>query len=131
MKVVTPRFGFGTSNREHSARIFVSDMHAKSGAAVAYAPRLANLRLVRPSARLLAYVGSSPHSLHLPPPVTHSASPRYATSPGPGVYSLNSSIGAQATSRGRSAPSWGFGKATRFDNRAYTTDTPGPGSYAT
>ena len=30
-----PAFGFGTSNREHLARIFVSDMHAKSGAAVA------------------------------------------------------------------------------------------------
>jgi len=83
-------FGFGTSNREHAARIFVSDMHAKSAAATAY-----------------------------------------ASSPGPGVYTLNSSIGTQATSRGKSAPKWGFGKANRFDNRAYVTDTPGPGSYAT
>ena len=37
----------------------------------------------------------------------------------------------QLASRGRSAPSWGFGKATRFDSKAYATDTPGPGSYAT
>ena len=84
-----PAFGFGTSNRDHSARIFVSDMHSKSVAGP------------------------------------------YAASPGPAVYSLNSSIGTQTTSRGRSAPSWGFGKAARLDSRAYMTDTPGPGSYAT
>jgi len=85
-----PAFGFGSSNREHSSRIFVSDLHAKSGGSNAY-----------------------------------------NTSPGPAVYSLNSSIGTQTTTRGKSASSWGFGKATRFDNKAYATDTPGPGSYAT
>lgn len=32
-----PAFGFGSSNREHSARIFVSDMHAKASGPAAYA----------------------------------------------------------------------------------------------
>jgi len=85
-----PAFGFGSSNREHTAKIFLSDLHAKSGGASAY-----------------------------------------VTSPGPGVYSAASSVGRQATSRGRSAPTWGFGKATRFNDRTYVTDTPGPGSYST
>ena len=88
-KITTePAFGFGSSNRDHTAKIFLSDLHAKSGAA-----------------------------------------PRY--SPGPSVYTLNSSIGRQSTSRGRSAPTWGFGKASRFNDRTYMTDTPGPGSYST
>lgn len=56
---------------------------------------------------------------------------RHVNTPGPGVYALNSSIGKQATSRGRSAPTWGFGKASRFDSKMYASDTPGPGSYAT
>jgi hypothetical protein len=85
-----PAFGFGSSNREHAAKIFLSDLHSKSG-------------------------GSS----------------AYVTSPGPGVYNAASSVGRQATSRGRSAPTWGFGKASRFNDRTYMTDTPGPGSYST
>jgi len=88
--ITQPAYGFGSSNRDHSARIFLSDMHAKAAASTAY-----------------------------------------ITSPGPAVYTLTPSMGTQSTSRGRSAPSWGFGKATRFDSKAYATDTPGPGSYAT
>jgi len=83
-----PAFGFGSSNREHSSRVFVSEGHAKAS-------------------------GQAP------------------ASPGPSMYTLSSSIGTQATTRGRSAPGWGFGKASRFNQRAYESDTPGPGSYAT
>lgn len=85
-----PAFGFGSSNREHTAKIFLSDLHAKSGGASSW-----------------------------------------GVSPGPGVYNAASSVGRQATSRGRSAPTWGFGKASRFNDRTYMTDTPGPGSYST
>jgi len=85
-----PAFGFGSSNREHIAKVFVSDMHSKSA-------------------------GNS-----------------YSTySPGPNAYSLTPSVGVQSTSRGRSAPSWGFGTASRFKNGAYETGSPGPGAYAT
>jgi len=86
-----PQYGFGTSNREHISKVFVSDMHAKSSAAIAGG----------------------------------------GGTPGAGTYNLNSSIGTQHTSRGRSASSWGFGKANRFDGKAYDNGTPGPGSYAT
>jgi len=81
---------YGTVRREHIAKVFVSDMHAKSS-------------------------GGSFSSF----------------SPGPNAYSPAPSIGIQATSRGRSAPSWGFGKSTRFKQGAYETGSPGPGAYAT
>jgi len=83
-----PAFGFGSSEREHTARIFVSDLHSKSSGGA------------------------------------------FGSSPGPGVYSQPSSIGTQATSRGRSAPSWGFGKANRFKANFADNGTPGPGAYA-
>jgi len=83
-----PAFGFGSSDREHSARCFVSDLHSKSSGGA------------------------------------------FGASPGPGVYSPVSSIGAQATSRGKSAPSWGFGKANRFKANFADNGTPGPGAYA-
>lgn len=50
-------------------------------------------------------------------------------SPGPASYKCNSSIGNQHTTRGRTAPGWGFGKANRFRDN-HDTGTPGPGSYA-
>ena len=49
-------------------------------------------------------------------------------SPGP-CYSLTSSVGAQPSTRGRTAPGWGFGKSNRFAV-ARDTGTPGPGAYA-
>ena len=36
---------------------------------------------------------------------------------------------AQASTRGRTAPTWGFGTANRFRDK-YDTGTPGPGAYA-
>lgn len=53
----------------------------------------------------------------------------FVYSPGPASYTCNSSIGTQATTRGRTAPGWGFGKANRFRD-SYDTGTPGPGAYA-
>ena len=120
-----PMFGFGSSTRDHSARLFVSDMHAKSGAAVTAkgpGPGVYSLNSsigtqVRPSRDLA----------HAPPPRASRTHPNPKRHPHPCCHPCC----AQATSRGHSAPSWGFGKASRFDGRAYTTDTPGPGSYAT
>lgn len=86
-EVKQPSFGFGTSNREHMAKVFVSNVHAgASGGAFVY-------------------------------------------SPGPASYRLNSSIGNQTSTRGRTAPTWGFAKANRFRDK-YDTGTPGPGAYA-
>jgi hypothetical protein len=81
-------YGFGSGTREHQAKTFVSEFHAKSSA------------------------GAHP------------------TSPGPAVYNSAPSMGVQATTRGKSAASWGFGKATRFPAGAYATGSPGPGAYA-
>lgn len=84
-------FGFGSSNREHISRVFVSDMHARAA-------------------------GTSNNGNF---------------SPSPNAYTLTNGIGVQPTSRGRSAPSWGFGTGSRFRAGAYETGTPGPGAYAT
>lgn len=80
-------FGFGSSNREQSARLFISQLHSSTNGGA------------------------------------HSASP------GPSMYTLNPSIGKQMTSRGKTASSWGFGKANRFKNVG-ESGTPGPGAYA-
>lgn len=85
-----PAFGFGTSNREHISKVFVSDMHARAS-------------------------GSSNMGNF---------------SPSPNAYTLNNGIGVQPTTRGRSAPTWGFGTASRFKDGAYETGSPGPGAYA-
>lgn len=51
--------------------------------------------------------------------------------PGPPAYNIPNGIGIQPTSRGRSAPSWGFGKDRRYKDNTYETISPGPGAYAT
>ena len=79
-------FGFGSSDREHSARCYVSELHSKSTAGV------------------------------------------HGSSPGP-AYRPVSSMGNQATSRGTTAPQWGFGKANRFKGLC-DNGIPGPGAYA-
>ena len=77
-----PAFGFGSSNREHAAKLYVSNAMSRGS----------------------------------------------GYSPGP-CYSLTSSVGAQPSTRGRTAPGWGFGKSNRFAV-ARDTGTPGPGAYA-
>ena len=81
-----PAIGFGSGDREHSARCYVSELHSKSTAGV------------------------------------------YGSSPGP-AYRPVSSMGNQATSRGTTAPQWGFGKANRFKGLC-DNGIPGPGAYA-
>ena len=83
-----PAFGFGSSNREQRARVYVSDLHCRASADVSCA------------------------------------------SPAPTSYRVNEAIGVQASTRGRSAPSWGFGRARRFKPDANETGSPGPGAYS-
>lgn len=77
-------YGFGTSNRAHAEKIFVSNAHAQGGA--------------------------------------------FVLSPGPASYRSTSSMGSQASTRGRTAPMSSFGKASRWSGKIDTT--PGPGAYA-
>jgi|TARA_B110001469_G_scaffold123018_1_gene134463 hypothetical protein len=79
-------YGFGTSNRAHAEKIFVSNAHAQGGA--------------------------------------------FVLSPGPASRSSGptSSMGRQASTRGRTAPMSSFGKASRWSLKIDTT--PGPGAYA-
>jgi hypothetical protein len=86
--VSEPAFGFGSSNRAHRARCFLSAEHSKCDAG------------------------------------------NFATSPGPAVYKPAPSIGLQHSTRGRTAPGWKFGAATRFRADIYDKGTPGPGAYA-
>lgn len=51
-------------------------------------------------------------------------------SPGPCSYAVPDGNGKQASSRIRSAPTWGFGTAARWSDKAHgQLSTPGPGSY--
>jgi len=93
-----PAFGFGSSDRDTQAKVFVSQAMAENPSTVA-------------------------NSL----------------SPGP-AYMGASGIGKQKLTRGRSAPSWGFGTAPRFKGNggmrsspgsASADVTPGPGAYNT
>uniref|UniRef100_A0A7S4B4M4 Flagellar associated protein n=1 Tax=Chrysotila carterae TaxID=13221 RepID=A0A7S4B4M4_CHRCT len=84
-----PQFGFGTSERRHRMKQFVSPNHARAEGGI------------------------------------------HSCSPGPAAYGTNSSIGNQRTTRGQTAPTWGFSKATRFRSNSDDTGTPGPGAYAT
>lgn len=61
----------------------------------------------------------------------HSKTNSAACSSSPGISTSNpiSSMGVQHTSRGKSSPSWGFGKANRFKPTFADNGTPGPGAY--
>lgn len=50
-------------------------------------------------------------------------------SPGPAVYSLRNSVGAQIDGRKNSAPQWAFGTAERFAGEKRSSSNPGPGTY--
>ena len=80
-----PQYGFGSSTRDHQAKVFTSQEHAKLSA-----PR---------------------------------------DSPGPAVYSLRASVGAQVDGRKSSSPQWAFGTADRFLGGGRAGAMPGPGSY--
>ena len=81
-RVTEPAFGFGSSNREHISRVFVSDMHARaSGSAVRGADEPPRRVLTRRAGVVLARAGARarmpcgrfvarppcPHSLTRPP----------------------------------------------------------------
>jgi len=85
-KTSTPRYGFGTSNREHREKVYISAEHDKTSG------------------------GKS--------------------SPGPGQYPSSPMTGAKvASSRSRTAPTFGFGTAVRFSPSKKATNEPGPGDY--
>jgi len=50
-------------------------------------------------------------------------------SPGPAVYQLRNSVGAQIDGRKNSAPQWAFGTAERFNVTNRHINNPGPGTY--
>jgi len=58
------------------------------------------------------------------------SAPHLTYSPGPGTatHAIASSLGKQASSRGRTGSAWGFGSAQRFP-KPKDDGTPGPGAY--
>ena len=130
-------FGFGSSTREHVARVFCNDMMARASGRSGMG---ASRRLAPPPLPSIPWTPAS--GLNGPPllaraffsrPCAPSFHPPPAGNftPGPPAYNIPNGIGIQPTSRGRSAPSWGFSKDRRYKDNTYETISPGPGAYAT
>jgi hypothetical protein len=142
-------FGFGSSTREHVARVFCNDMMARASGRSGMGARSliwnpdASRRLAPPplpsipfhllDPRLWPECASASGPRLLLTPLRPPAPPPPAGNftPGPPAYNIPNGIGIQPTSRGRSAPSWGFGKDRRYKDNTYETISPGPGAYAT
>jgi hypothetical protein len=148
-------FGFGSSTREHVARVFCNDMMARAsgrsgmGASRRLAPPSPPFHplpscvptprppsppfhpLPSPGPSLWPECASASGPRLLLTPLRPPAPPAGNFTPGPPAYNIPNGIGIQPTSRGRSAPSWGFGKDRRYKDNTYETISPGPGAYAT
>ena len=116
-----PAFGFGSSDRDHSASCAREPPPDK--------PNPPPLHPAPPFPRF-PFLFSFQAKLFVSDLHSKSNGAAFGSSPGPSAYSLTPSIGTQATSRGKSAPSWGFGKANRFKANFADNGTPGPGAYA-
>lgn len=141
-KQTQPMFGFGTANRQHVAKVFVSEEHNKSlHGCESPGPQMYTL---------LGAVGTQQLSATRNQPSWVFASSnrfqyehvkRAATSPGPGAYTLTMAVGTQYLSTKASSPVPGFGTSNRDQmNKLYISpdhekaqsgnNSPGPCNYA-
>jgi len=134
-----PQYGFGSSTREHQARVYTSPEHAKlSAPRVSPGPAVYSLRNAvgsqidgrKNSAPQWAF-GTADRFM---------GEKRSSSNPGPGAYDAKSGIGPQATSQRTSQPIFGFGSSTReivgkvflsegHNKDKYGVASPGPAVY--
>jgi len=134
-----PQYGFGSSTRDHQARVYTSAEHSKlAGPRVSPGPAVYQLR----------------NSVGQQVDARKQSSPQWAfgtadrfmrekraqTAPGPGSYDARSGIGPQTTSQCASQPNFGFGSSTRevvskvyvsegHNKDKYGNASPGPAVY--
>ena len=137
-----PVYGFGSSTREHAAKIFLSSEHAALAFAGQGSPGPAGYvqkSTVGPQAdgRFVSYPQWAFGSAQRFP-----AAGKTSSLPGPGEYVQRSSIGAQVNGTQPSQPIYGMGSSTRESvKKVYISDghsnsvgygmhSPGPASYS-
>jgi len=113
-KSTAPAFGFGSSNRDGAAKVFLTSEHAKA---------LYGLEGPGPVYDLKSSVGRQDSSKNETAPLfsfgtadrfsKQGATSAKQSAPGPGAYSAGSSIGKQGDSTKGNSEAFGFGSSTR------------------
>ena len=157
-KSTEPRYGMGSSTREHMSKVFISNEHnttndyGKEGPGPIYNPTL-NQRSYGVGNQVLSS-GPSPYSAGGIDGVRNGSQPSWvlgkaerfekdgaAWVPGPGTYPIRPAVGPQSNGRLASAPLYSFGASSReVANKVFIShehgkvtggrDAPGPGNYA-
>jgi len=115
-KETAPQFGFGSSDRQNAAKVFVTAEHAKSS----YGKESPG-----PVYELKSSIGKQDSSKNESSPLFSFGTadrfakpagsvPTRASVPGPGAYQSPSSIGKQGNSTKQTAEAYGFGSSTRL-----------------
>jgi len=134
-----PQYGFGSSTRDHQAKVFTSPEHAKlSAPRVSPGPAVYSLRS--------AVGGQVDGRKNSAPQWAFGTAERFMgekrsiANPGPGAYDSKSGIGPQTASQRTSQPVFGFGSSTRdmvakvflsegHNKDKYGVASPGPAVY--
>ena len=132
-----PLPGFGTSNREHMGKLYISSEHVRLPLPLAcprHSPPCTCWRVPsggKMHAHALRSTSDSPSSR----PFSWRLQEKSLSgnnSPGPCNYALPEATGPQPLSKYSSAPRYGFGSANRWQSdksQKSGTSTPGPGTY--
>ena len=149
-KTNLPRYGFGSSTRDHQAKVFVS---AESSKTADYGKASPGPYLNPGVGTKVLSSGPSPYASGGSDRLRNASQPSWilgkaerfekdgsAWVPGPGAYAITPSVGAQVSSKKPSLPRFGFGTSNRDDAaKVYISaehdalsggrDAPGPGTY--
>jgi len=111
----TPNYGFGTSTREHSTRVFISRMHAESGVHDDGGPGPAGRYSITGSfGQRHGLQASKSYQFGTDSRFKYEAEEKRAMAvPGPGAYSIRSGVGMQNLSTKQSGAAYGFGSGDR------------------
>mmetsp|Transcript_11627 Transcript_11627/g.24953 ORF Transcript_11627/g.24953 Transcript_11627/m.24953 type:complete len:305 (-) Transcript_11627:744-1658(-) len=134
-----PSYGFGSSNRQHASKMFISQEHAAlSSTGAPPGPSAYSLK---------NSIGAQPDARKASAPTwAFGTAERFtyekksAANPGPGAYQSNSALGAQVSSNQQSQPKFGFGTSERkhvagvfvseeHNKARHGIDSPGPMAY--
>lgn len=109
-----PMFGFGTADREHVAKVYVSEDHNKSLHGIdSPGPMMYALNAAVGKQELSQKANQPAWVFAVQDRFKYEHVKRAATSPGPGAYRLGQSVGPQVASTKASAPMPGFGTSNR------------------
>lgn len=137
-----PSFGFGTANREHVAKVYVSEDHNKSLHGIeSPGPMMYTLDKAIGAQQLSQKSNQPKWVFGSHERFQYEHVKRAATSPGPGSYTQRAAVGTQVASTKASSPMPGFGTSNRahmekifisheHEKSQKGNNSPGPCNYA-